>query len=400
MDDPAPEATAPLPAPRTTVTWLQAALCVAAFLASLNFFAPTPFYPVMARDLHTTVPLLGQVVTLMALISAGLGLAVGPLADRYGFRWPLVIGLLAIAVNLIGMGLAPVYGVLLGLGIVGGLGDALVFALPLAIAGTYFTGDARRRAIGLTIGALSTAPIVGVPLLTAFGDLRGWRAALAVAGIAGAAAAWFVAAVLPPDHRATASPLRPRALLTAYAPLLAHPASLRLFAVSGLRAMSWLGLLTYLGAYLGQAVGLDSRAIGVVYMLAGGGYVLGSVAAGGRLGGIAPRGMVAAASVATGLLLGPMLIVADLWVVIPLLIAASFASAAVSVGVTSLLAAESPAGAGATMVLNGSILNLGAAGSAALGGALIAVGGYPALGIGLPIFSFLAALLAWWPGAR
>jgi predicted MFS family arabinose efflux permease len=379
---------------------IQAALCVAAFLAALNYFAPTPFYPVMATDLHATVPLLGQIVTLMALMSAALGLAVGPLADRYGYRWPLVIGLLAIAVNLIGMGLAPSYSVLIGLGIVGGLGDALVFALPLAIAGTYFSGDARRRAIGLTIGALSTAPIVGVPLLTAFGDARGWRAALALAGLAGAVAAGFVGTALPADHRTGPAPLRVRALLAAYAPLLAHPSSLRLFAVSGLRAMAWLGLLTYLGGYLGQSVGLDTRQVGMVYMLAGGGYVLGSVAAGGRLGGIAPRATVAAASVATGVLLAPMLIVADIRVVLPLLIAASFAAAAAGVGVTSLLASESPAGAGTTMVLNGSILNLGAAGSAALGGALIAFGGYSALGIGLPIFAFAAAVLAAWPGGH
>ena len=79
---------------------VQILLCLSAFLAALNFFAPTPFYPQMARDLQTTVPLLGQVVTLMALISAGLGLLAGPLADRYGYRWPLVMGLLAIARSL------------------------------------------------------------------------------------------------------------------------------------------------------------------------------------------------------------------------------------------------------------------------------------------------------------
>src|SRR4029079_11459502 len=84
-----------------------AALSVSAFLAALNFFAPTPFFPAMARDLHATVPLLGQMVTLMVFISAGLGLVVGPLAARYGYRWPLVIGILAIAANLIGVGLAP-----------------------------------------------------------------------------------------------------------------------------------------------------------------------------------------------------------------------------------------------------------------------------------------------------
>jgi predicted MFS family arabinose efflux permease len=52
------------------------------------------------------------------------------------------------------------------------------------------------------------------------------------------------------------------------------------------------------------------------------------------------------------------------------------------------------------MVLNGSILNLATAASAALSGALIALGGYAALGIGLPLFALAAAILAWWPGRR
>src|SRR5829696_1595473 len=162
---------------------IQILLCLSAFLAALNYFAPTPFYPQMAHDLQTTVPLLGQVVTLMALISAGLGLLAGPLADRYGYRWPLVFGLLAIAAGLLGTGLAPTYPVLLGLGVVMGFGDALAYSLPFAIAATYFSGPAQRRAIAWTIGALSTAPIIGVPLLTAVGGLTSWRVALAAAGV-------------------------------------------------------------------------------------------------------------------------------------------------------------------------------------------------------------------------
>jgi predicted MFS family arabinose efflux permease len=70
------------------------------------------------------------------------------------------------------------------------------------------------------------------------------------------------------------------------------------------------------------------------------------------------------------------------------------------VSVVALLADESPAGAGTTMVLNGSVLNLGTAGGAVLGGGLIAFGGYAALGIGLPLFALAAAFLAWWPGSR
>jgi predicted MFS family arabinose efflux permease len=379
---------------------IQILLCLSAFLAALNYFAPTPFYPQMAHDLQTTVPLLGQVVTLMALISAGLGLLAGPLADRYGYRWPLVFGLLAIAVGLLGTGLAPTYPVLLVLGVVMGFGDALAYSLPFAIAATYFSGPAQRRAIALTIGALSTAPIIGVPLLTAVGGLTSWRVALAAAGVTALGVAWLVAAVLPADRMHPSSRLRVKELLAAYTPLLQHPPSLRFLGVSALRGMWWIGLLTYMGAFLGTVVGLSPQHVGLVYALAGGAYTAGSIAAGSHLGGVSPRLVVAVSSVIGGVLVAPMFLFPVSWVVLPLLLVTSLAAAICSVSVVALLADESPAGAGTTMVLNGSVLNLGTAGGAVLGGALIAFGGYAALGIGLPLFALVAAALAWWPGSR
>jgi MFS transporter, DHA1 family, inner membrane transport protein len=383
-----------------TLGRIQILLCLSAFLAALNYFAPTPFYPQMAHDLQTTVPLLGQVVTLMALISAGLGLLAGPLADRYGYRWPLVFGLLAIAVGLLGTGLAPTYPVLLGLGVVMGFGDALAYSLPFAIAATYFSGPAQRRAIALTIGALSTAPIIGVPLLTAVGGLTSWRVALAAAGVTALGVAWLVAAVLPADRMHPSSRLRVKELLAAYTPLLQHPPSLRFLGVSALRGMWWIGLLTYMGAFLGTVVGLSPQHVGLVYALAGGAYTAGSIAAGSHLGGVSPRLVVAVSSVIGGVLVAPMFLFPIPWVVLPLLLVTSIAAAICSVSVVALLADESPAGAGTTMVLNGSVLNLGTAGGAVLGGALIAFGGYVALGIGLPLFALVAAALAWWPGSR
>jgi DHA1 family inner membrane transport protein len=375
---------------------IQVALCLSAFFAALNFVAPTPFYPQIARDLQTTVPLVGQVVTVMTLLSAGLGLVAGPLADRYGFRRPLVVGLLAVAAGLLGTGLAPAYPVLLAVGIVSGLGDALVYSLPFAIAATQFQGDAQRRTIGWTIGALTTAPMIGVPLLTALAAVSSWRLALAAAGLAAIGVAWFVAAVLPVDGQRPATPLHVRAWLHAYAPLLHHSASLRFLAVSALRGMWWVGLLTYLGAFLQTAVGLTGRGAGLVYALSGAAYTLGSVAA-GRFSAIRPRVLAAGSSVAAAVLVGPMLVSAPLWAVVPLLLAISMAAGVCSVGIVSLLASESPAGAATTMVLNGSVLNLGSAGGAIFCGILIALGGYSVLAIGLPVFALAAAVLAWWP---
>ena len=66
-----------------------AALCVGTFIGLLTFVAPTPFLPAMALELDASVPLLGQVVAAMLLISAVLGLVAGPIADRYGPPEPI-----------------------------------------------------------------------------------------------------------------------------------------------------------------------------------------------------------------------------------------------------------------------------------------------------------------------
>ena len=70
-----------------------------------------------------------------------------------------------------------------------------------------------------------------------------------------------------------------------------------------------------------------------------------------------------------------------------------FAAAIGWIGVTAMLTAETPVGAGVTMALNGSLLNLGAAGGGAIGGLLLALAGYDALAYGLPLFGLASALL-------
>ena len=373
-------------------------LCVASFLSALNFFATSPFYPEMASDLGTTIPLLGQAITMMLIVSAVLGLVVGPLADTFGYRRLLMLGVVAISANLIGTAITPGFPPLLGLSLVGALGDALVFGLTIALASTLFAGPERRRAISWTIAALSVGAIAGVPVLTTIGDAAGWRVAIGAAGIASIAVAWMVHVALPADQVHPGIRFRARDTLAAYAPLLGHAPTLRLLAVTMLRALWFLGLVTYLGAYLGDELVLTTRQVGLAYMLGGTGSTIGSFIAGTRLVERQARGIVALANVGGGLLLGIILSGSSTLVTLTLLPLSTAMASIGGVGVATLLAVESPAKAGTTMALNASLLNAGAAAGAAIGGALIAVGGYGSMGIGLPAFAFAAAIVAWWPG--
>jgi predicted MFS family arabinose efflux permease len=292
--------------------------------------------------------------------------------------------------------LAPSYYVLLFLSVAGGLADALVFGLPLAIAGVRFSGAAQRKAMGWTIGSLSSGSIIGTPILTSIGSIASWRVALVSAGIAAGGGAWFIFRSLPNDSRQPTDSFHIREIGQAYMPLLRHRPTLRLYGTTVLRAVTWIGLITYLGAFLADELGLSTRNVGFVYMTSGIGYALGSVV-GSKALAFSPRLIVAASCLIAGLAVGALLLVSSVVLAIVLVVLASLISALAGIGLASILANESPVGTGTTMVLNGSMMNLGSAGGALLGGVFISLGGYHALGIGLPLFSVAAAVLAWWP---
>lgn len=368
------------------------ALCIASFLGPLAYFALPPFFPAIARDLGTTVPILGQALTGMVFVGAAAGLVVGPLADRHGDRPLLLGGCFTAAVALLGAGLAPAFPVLLVSCAVAGVGQATLIGLSQAVAGTHFAGEARRRAIGRTVASMASTTIAGVPLLTAAGGIVGWRVALVGSGLVALALAWPVGRGLRDARRPALGPTV--GVLAAYGPLLRHGPLPRLYGAVALAAVSSGGLLTYLGAFLADRVGLGTGQVGIAYTVGGTGFFLGGLAAGGRLGCVPPRRLAAWSYAAAGLtvcpifatLVGPAAVVA-------LLAVQAFAAGVGGVALATLLLGETSGGAATTMVLNGSLFNLGAAGGGALGGLLLATGGYAALGLGLPVFAVTAALL-------
>src|SRR5262249_34325169 len=144
-----------------------------------------------------------------------------------------------------------------------------------------------------------------------------------------------------------------------YLPLFKDPPILRLYGVSFMRAACWIGLLTYLGSYLQDELNLSVGTAGLIYTFGGCGFAIGSFATGRFSWESNAKTVLALALSIAGVTVGTLLITAVLWATIPLLFLTAFVSAISGVAIVTLLASESPAGSGTTMVLNGSLLNLG-----------------------------------------
>lgn len=368
-------------------------LCVTAFAGAVNLTGLPPFFSEIAAELDSTVPVIGQSTTVLVLTAGFVGLVVGPVADHYGFRRVLLVGALAAGLSALGTALAPAVLPLMAARSLGGVGSSISIGVSLGVAMSLFSGVARLRAISLIGASLSLATAAGPPALTALGSAIGWRGAYGAVAAFSLLPFFLVLVLLPGDGRAAAR-FSPASILEAYRPLLRDRSTLILYGVWTLRAVTWIGMLSYLGAYATEQLGLSTGAAGLIYMGAGIGNLLGSLSIGGRIGRLDLR-LVTSAALAVMSLAWIGLYVSDdnLSLVLASLAVATVLGGVSQVSLTSLVANESRARPATAMVMTEAVLSFGGAFGGAAGGLLLGFGGYAYLGFGLSFATIIAAVL-------
>jgi DHA1 family inner membrane transport protein len=376
---------------------LLPALFSVSVLAIVWLAALGPFYPAIAKELNTTVALVGQIATVSMLTATALGLVVGPLADQYGRRLVLVLGTLAVAVGAFGTALAPTFAVLLLAALAGALGNAILIPVAVSIAGEHFTGDARRGAISWVNSGGGIAAIVGVPLLTAIAARSNWRVAIAVLGLIAILVAVFACRAVPRDSARYGRQPANVNLLSVYLPLFRHVPTMQLFCMSVVRNGGLWCFYTYYGAYLIQELHLGFSAVGWAYASLGAGLFCGSRLAGGRIGKLSLRALLVWTTLLQAAFTGVVLLPLGAGVVVAALSVSLLLQGVYGVALSTLLLDGTPVGHATTMTLNQSANNLGIALGSVLGGAAIVAGGYHAAATLLQVLMCVAMACILWP---
>jgi FSR family fosmidomycin resistance protein-like MFS transporter len=263
-----------------------------------------PLFPLLRAEFDVSWTLLGTLVGVFYLASAGTQFAAGFLVDRYGAR-PVLLGGMALAVaGTVLAALAPgawwlfPFTALVGAG--NGVFHPADFAILNASVAPRRLGHAySMHGVGGNLG-YAIAPVVSFGLGSAFG----WRIALATMGLAALlvlAFVWSQRAHLGAHRASTARHDGVRGSMR----LFLQPAILLCFSFFALQTAAGVGLQTFLPAGLNAALGLP-LAIGTTAVTA---YLLGGVA------GIVAGGFIAAGTrrhdrvAAAGLFSGAMLLV-------------------------------------------------------------------------------------------
>jgi len=231
--------------PRTEARSTVLQIAVLAALAATGTLATNillPSLPQMAVSLKVSTAAVTSAITVFLAVFAVGQLVVGPVSDRFGRRWPVLIGFAVFFAGSVWCGLATDLPGLLAGRIVQAVGACATSVLSRAIARDLFTGAALARAMALIMIAMAAAPGFSPLLGGALDHYFGWRSEFALVAVFAGLGALAYGMALGETHNATRTPLNPLAITKNYASLAADrrfvvPAATVSLIMGGLFAM-------------------------------------------------------------------------------------------------------------------------------------------------------------------
>ncbi|WP_329206420.1 MFS transporter [Streptomyces sp. NBC_00683] len=288
-----PSATGSAPGKLPFVVWVLAA---GTFLMGTTEFVIAGLLPEMAADLNVSVSHAGLLITAFAvgMIVGGPTMAMATL--RLSQRHTLIGALAVFALGHAIAALSTSFTVVLSARVVTALATGAFWAVGFVIA-TTAAGPARStRAVGVMMGGLTLANVIGVPIGSFVGHYTGWRGPFwALAALAVLAAA-FVGRFIPRTEQRAEVSVRAEVRTLRQG---------RLWLALGAAVLIMGGVLatyTYITPLLTDRAGIPAGAVPLVLIAFGIG-ALGGTAIGGRLGDHRPMVTTITASAATSLIL-------------------------------------------------------------------------------------------------
>jgi MFS family permease len=140
---------------------LIAGTVLASMVGFLDAYMINVAVPAIGRDLHASVSELQWVLTGYLITVAALLLLAGALADHFGRRRILVVGLFVMLAASLCCAAAPTAGTLIAARLVQGVGGALVVPNSLALLNGTLRSRDRARGIGIWAALATLGTTVG-----------------------------------------------------------------------------------------------------------------------------------------------------------------------------------------------------------------------------------------------
>jgi predicted MFS family arabinose efflux permease len=347
----------------------------------------------MARDLHVTTAVAGQLQTAYVLTSAALGPVAAWLLGRLDRKFVVILGLVTGLLLHLACSVAPNFQTLLVLRAFAGLAGAMSAPAASVAAASLVPVEKRGSALAFVSGGLTLAFVIGIPMGSVVGSFLGWRSTFLVAATLAAIALTGVILFLP---RVPPPPKREGGRIDV-------PLIWPLYLTSFLTFAANMTLNLYIAPIVRVGAGVTGPAVGIFQAMIGVGSVIG-LWLGGRaadrdagkawiLQGFAIQATAMTVHFAATHHALPSGLPSQMLVASAIVLAATALFSMTPVIQSKII--QMTDGAPVGLALNGSVIAVGQAVGSALGGAALQAFGVPAipaaaLGMSLTAFAVLS----------
>jgi DHA1 family bicyclomycin/chloramphenicol resistance-like MFS transporter len=245
------------------LTVLLGALIAVAPLAMDIYLASMPS---MTTALHATPEDVQLTLSMYMYAWGAVQLAAGPLADRYGRKPALVVGLVVFTGASVACALSSTVQALIAARIVQAIGMATVAVVPRAIVRDLYSGTQAAHTLSLMGMVLAIAPIVAPILGSHLHVWLGWQANFVFVALYGALLFAFVVTQLPETLRErNVTALRPPVMLRNYARLLRSRLFLGYLLVAAFTSAGLFAFLAGSAFVFVEVLGTGERGFGYLF---------------------------------------------------------------------------------------------------------------------------------------
>ena len=367
-------------------------LGLAVFVVGVDSYIVAAVLPALADDLNESIANVGLVASAYALPVAILAPLFGPLSDRRGRRFALLLGLSIFAAAAAGCAIAPTLALLLVARLINGVGAAIIMPAAFASAGDLPDPVARGRAIALLTAAIPLSNLLGLPIGALAASIGGWRAPFALIALLALVAIGAVA-LSRQVSRARSSTV---GYAATFGTVLRNRHALSIMLVTLVWFSGSIGLFVYVGEFIHRSFGVPVEQAGLVYIVVGLVGVIAARTSGQVIERVGPRRIVLSglAMFGTAAFLLPLTAAA-----LPLALA-TFAVWAFGTwfgipGLQTIITGLSDTARGTFVAFNGSAINLGGFIGPIVTGQIIVAAGFSAAGPWSALLAALAFFIAW-----
>ena len=232
-----------------------------------------PFAPLLSRDLHVPLTAVTALIAVNQTTNL-LGLAAGPIADRWGSRAVMRTGMALLALGMLICAIAPIYGFVLAGLLLAGVAKTVFDPAVQAFVGHRVPYERRAMAIGAIETAWAGSTLIGIPIMALIIDQIGLRWSFLAMAVLGGLGYVVLAKAIPAASDSIAHQVPRQGILSSLTQLIRIRPAAGMLGFAFCMSLGNDNLFVIFGAWLERdfgasliAIGFSSSVIGVAELM-------------------------------------------------------------------------------------------------------------------------------------